>query len=117
MGKCISTKESSIDLSRPTKDNAKPNTNQPSKSLSLNDQQLPEKFKDMPEIDDKYVGQGVRRMKAYKCDLVIDELQKLQEQFWSNNMICKLADKMNVNKVLWKHLKQICLVDEGIFYL
>ena len=44
---------------------------------------LPEKFQDFPEIPDKYVGEGIRKLKAYKSSLRIDEIQKLREDFWS----------------------------------
>lgn len=83
MGKCISTKESNVDLSKSNKDNVKSDKIKEINPAINNDPQLPDKFRDMPEIEGKYVGEGVRRMNAYKCDLVIDELQKLQEEFWS----------------------------------
>ena len=83
MGKCISSKEANVEVSKPVKDTAKGNLGIASKSQTIFEQNLPEKFKDMPEIEDKYVGEGVRRMKAYKCDLKVDELQKLQDEFWS----------------------------------
>ncbi len=79
MGKCISSNESRAIEQR---DNAKANKTDNLRA-TMDEPVLPEKFKDMPEIDDKYVGEGVRRMKAYKCSLVIDELQKLQEEYWS----------------------------------
>jgi hypothetical protein len=112
MGKCISTKEASVEVSKPTKNSNKGNIESTSKALTLIEQNLPEKFKDMPEIEDKYVGEGVRRMKAYKCDLKVDELQKLQEEFWSKTLINK-GDRMAINKAQWKIIKQICVVDEG----
>jgi len=29
------------------------------------------------------MGEGIKRMKGYKCKLPLDELNKLREQFWS----------------------------------
>ena len=31
----------------------------------------------------KYVGDGIRKMKGYTCDMKIDELQRLRDEFWS----------------------------------
>jgi hypothetical protein len=93
MGKCISTKENSIEASKPSsRDQAKPNTGTTSKAITIHDHPLPERFKDMPEIEDRFVGDGVRRMNAYKCDLKIDQLQKLQEEFWSNKTLTKMIE-------------------------
>ena len=45
---------------------------------------------DMKEWDsDKFSGVGIKRMKAYKCDLAINKLQLLRENFWKK----KLHDK------------------------
>jgi hypothetical protein len=63
------------------------------------------KFQDMPEWDgDRHRGEGVKRMKGYKCDLQIDKLNQLREDFWN----LKLKEKM-----IWKHLRQACLMDDG----
>jgi hypothetical protein len=42
-----------------------------------------EKFKDMPEYEDEFSGDGIKKIKAYKCELIYDELQKLRSEFWS----------------------------------
>jgi hypothetical protein len=47
-------------------------------------------FPDMPEwegkeyinIGEKYRGVGIKRMKGYKCDIPINELNNLREAFW-----------------------------------
>jgi len=39
-------------------------------------------FEDMEEYDDIYVGEGIRRIKAYKCLLPYDKLVVLRENFW-----------------------------------
>ena len=55
------------------------------KSQKKNYEEIDDKFKDMPEWEgNKYVGEGIRKMKAYICHLKIDELQKLREEFWCN---------------------------------
>ena len=67
------------------------------------------KYQDMPEWDgDRYRGEGVKRMKGYKCDLQIDKLNQLREDFWN----LKLKDKM-----IWKHLRQACLMDDGNLFI
>jgi hypothetical protein len=46
-----------------------------------------EQFKDMDEWEgEKYKGEGIKKMRAYKCDLNINDLSKLREEFWS--MLC-----------------------------
>lgn len=50
----------------------------------------PEKFKDMEEYgkfrmivdNDIYTGESIKRIKAYKCSLPYDELQKYRNEFW-----------------------------------
>ena len=36
----------------------------------------------MEEYDDIYVGEGIRRIKAYKCLLPYDKLVALRQKFW-----------------------------------
>ena len=51
--------------------------------------EINETFYDMEEIEgDIYVGNGIKRMKAYKCDLTIDELNKRKEKFWNTVTDC-----------------------------
>jgi hypothetical protein len=40
----------------------------------------------------KYIGEGIRKMKGYICDLKIDELQRLREEFWSKILIKKTLE-------------------------
>jgi hypothetical protein len=54
-------------------------------------------------LGEKYRGEGVKRMKGYKCTLPIDELNKLREEFWSTRP----------QTGIWKYLKQACLMDDG----
>ena len=34
-------------------------------------------------LENRWSGDGVKRIKAYKCILPIDELQQIRLQFWS----------------------------------
>lgn len=67
------------------------------KNLIVNDY---ENFSDMEEIkEDIYMGTGNKRMKAYICNLKIDELNKKREYFWSI--------KTNINTKNWRTWKII----------
>jgi hypothetical protein len=40
-------------------------------------------FPEMPEWDgDRFKGIGIKRMRGYKCDIPINELNSLREAFW-----------------------------------
>ena len=52
------------------------------------------------EIDNEYVGVGVKRMKGYICPITLEELQKKREDFWSS--------RIEGNKVVWEILHMIC---------
>jgi hypothetical protein len=63
-----------------------------------------EEFTEMPEWDgDRYKGVGIKRMKAYKCDIPINELNRMREDFW---------DKKVTQNYIWRHIKQACIMDE-----
>ena len=48
-------------------------------------------FPDMPEWDgDRYTGIGLKKMKGYKCDLPIDELNKNVMNFGIPEIVAKL---------------------------
>jgi hypothetical protein len=77
-----------------------PKKGEPGKKTANNKES--EKFKDMEEygncikiiIDtDIYSGESVKKMKAYKCSLPYDELQKFRNEFWGNFLITKLQKK------------------------
>jgi hypothetical protein len=36
-------------------------------------------FDDLPNYDDEYSGEGIKRIKAYKCNISFDELNKLRK--------------------------------------
>lgn len=59
-------------------------------------------------LGEKYRGEGIKRMKGYKCVLPIDELNKLREEFWTIK---------TQHKNTWKYLKQACLMDDGIYII
>lgn len=63
-----------------------------------------ESFNDMPEISNIFIGIGIKKMKAYKCDLNIDELNKLRDHFWKV--------KIHSNE-RYKFLRQAILYDSS----
>lgn len=43
---------------------------------------------DMEEWEgNKYSGSGIKKMKAYKCDLTLEELQIKREKFWHSKIV------------------------------
>ena len=62
-----------------------------------------ERFKDMPEWGNNIMkGFGIKQMPAYKCDLKIDELIELRDQFWASRQ---------THKIQWKNIHQACDYD------
>lgn len=43
-------------------------------------------------------------MRGYKCNLTIDKLNELREEFWS--------EKIN-QKLIWQTIKQACIMDDS----
>lgn len=71
--------------------------------------EINETFYDMEEIEgDIYVGNGIKRMKAYKCDLTIDELNKRREKFWNTVTDCN----NNKNWKNWNIIRRAITYDE-----
>lgn len=71
--------------------------------------EINETFYDMEEIEgDIYVGNGIKRMKAYKCDLTIDELNKRKEKFWITVTDCN----NNKNWKNWNIIRRAITYDE-----
>ena len=63
---------------------------------------------DMEEIKgDTYVGIGIKKMKGYKCNLKIDELNKKREYFWDIKTNYK-----NKNWKIWDVIKRAVSFDE-----
>ena len=62
-----------------------------------------ERFKDMPEWGNNIMkGFGIKQMPGYKCDLKIDELIELRDQFWASRQS---------HKIQWKNIHQACVYD------
>lgn len=61
-----------------------------------------DKFKDFEEYENEFVGEGIKRMKAFKSNLPFDQLNKLKHEFWSS----KKEDKK-----IWTVIKQACESD------
>jgi hypothetical protein len=60
--------------------------------------------RDMPEWEgDRYRGVGIKRMKGYKCDIPINELNKLRDEFWNS--------KIHKNNI-WRSIRQACVMDD-----
>jgi hypothetical protein len=67
------------------------------------------KFKDMTEWEgERFRGEGIKRMKGYKCNLNIDDLHHLREEFWQSKF---------QSKIIWKHIRSACLMDDGNYHL
>lgn len=65
-------------------------------------------FEDMEEIKgDISVGIGIKKMKGYKCNLKIDELNKKREYFWNIKTNYK-----NKNWKIWDIIKRAVSFDE-----
>ena len=66
-------------------------------------------FEDMEEIKDEiYVGNGIKKMKGYKCNLEIDKLYQKRENFW------KFVTNSGLNKnwTTWKIIQRAVNFDE-----
>ena len=65
-------------------------------------------LEDMEEVkEDIYVGIGIKRMKGYKCNLKINELNIKREYFWNAMTYYK-----NKNWKIWNIIKRAVLSDE-----
>lgn len=65
---------------------------------------LESKFKNFPELEkDIYVNEGIKRMKAYKTSLKIDELNTLKDEFFSR--------KIKLEGPIWKQIRYACVYD------
>ena len=57
--------------------------------------------------NERYSGIGIKRMKAYICNLSLSELNKRREKFWKNKINPK-----NKNWIIWKIIHQAITYDE-----
>ena len=81
------------------------------KSNIIKSRKIAEKLEDedMEEIKENiYVGIGIKRMKGYKCDLKINELNQLREKFWKIK-----TNHCNKNWVVWGNIKRAVEYDES----
>ena len=70
---------------------------------------------DMEEWEgNKYSGSGIKKMKAYKCDLTLEELQIKREKFWHSKINNKVENCVN-----WSIIQKAISLDEprNILYL
>lgn len=59
------------------------------------------KFQDMEEYTDgRVIGEGIKEIPAYKCNLAYDELDKLRAEFWATK-----------TSRVWAVLKTCCETD------
>lgn len=67
---------------------------------------LDPKFKNFAEtLDEKWVGDGIKRMKAFKSSLRIDQLNSLKEDYFNS--------KVEKEGLIWKHIRNVCLFDSN----
>jgi len=73
-------------------------------SFSSNDNYLESsnEFKDFEEYDNKYIGEGIKKIKSYKCPLPYNQLNELREKFWKSK---------KTNKYIWKVIRECCETD------
>ena len=65
-------------------------------------------FPDMEEWEgNRYKGIGIKKMKGYKCNLPIDKLNEIRENFWG-----KKDNHDYPNYKIWRIINQACVFDE-----
>ena len=65
-------------------------------------------FPDMEEWEgERYKGIGIKKMKGYKCNLQIDELNKKRDEFWETR-----NEHGAPNYKIWRVINQACVYDE-----
>lgn len=62
--------------------------------------------------ENRFSGEGVKKIKSYKCNLPIDELQQIRIQFWSIFFLIIASKKENHR--IWQILKGCCETDASI---
>ena len=67
-----------------------------------------QEFPDMKEWKGKrYQGIGIKKMKGYKCNLKIDDLNKKRDLFWGTR-----NSNTTPNYKIWRIINQACVYDE-----
>ena len=66
-------------------------------SFSSNDNisESSNEFKDFEEYNNKYIGEGIKRIKSYKCPMPYNKLNELREKFWKSKKTNKYIRKIN----------------------
>jgi hypothetical protein len=76
--------------------------------------ELPDEYKDMKLVENEvFVGEGIKRDRAYRCDLKIDEINAKRNSFWSQRLGTKFSKIVSDN---WKQIRTACYVDHGMFF-
>jgi hypothetical protein len=107
MGACNSTQKHREKAKNESSAPCTQNTESVQNPLTKNDisKQRNPNFFDFPEWEgERYSGVGIKRMKGYKCDLPIDELNNLRDEFWES--------KIKIN-TFWRNIRQGCILDHS----
>jgi len=56
-------------------------------------------------LDDEYVGEGIKKVKAFICSLTKDKLERYRQEFWGNVYI---DTRIEGSPAIWKILNQAC---------
>ena len=67
-----------------------------------NNSESSNEFKDFEEYDNKYIGEGIKKIKSYKCPIPYNKLNELREKFWKSK---------KTNKYIWKVIRECCETD------
>ena len=59
-------------------------------------------FKDFEEYENKYIGEGIKKIKSYKCPIPYNKLNELREKFWKSK---------KTYKYIWKVIRECCETD------
>ena len=59
-------------------------------------------FNDFEEYENKYIGEGIKRIKSYKCPIPYNKLNELREKFWNSK---------KSNRYIWKVIRECCETD------
>ncbi len=72
-------------------------------------------YKDYEEYESEVCGDGIKRIKAYKCNLLINELHAIRLEFWSNILfnisLFIFIDSKKENKRFWQIIQRACETD------
>lgn len=109
MGACVNKPSKTVRNDSKRADNQDASNNKGVNSVELDKETYP----DMEEWDgDRYTGEGIKRMKGYKCSLPINDLNKKREDFWSIYISLIVDNKLKSSQV-WKYIKQSCIMDHS----